>query len=235
MKVNYRAHKRSLRRERGLKKKKGHRTECLGGYSNSAVSHYSNNLLTGPSLEITPLSHVLVSSEGSHNAVSKGKKPILPSLACPVLSQWLQPWIRSSHWNCRILNCLRKTIVTLLVLFSELDASWGYSVGRVSASEGKGKHSCERWKRQDHPLWPHAQLEPFIRHEKENVLWNTLDYEWVPGMIRQRGCSAAAYPTAVCSAPCCNSAYSHWSFFENPRQQKVQNYVQTVAKFNLAL
>lgn len=66
MKVNYRAHKRSLRRERGLKKKKGHRTECLGGYSNSAVSHYSNNLLTGPSLEITPLSHVLVSSEGSH-------------------------------------------------------------------------------------------------------------------------------------------------------------------------
>lgn len=143
MKVNYRAHKRALRRERGLKKKKGHRTECLGGYSNSAVSHYSNNLLTGPSLEITPLSHVLVSSEGSHNAVSKGKKPILPPLACPVLSQWLQPWIRSSHWNCRILNCLRKTIVTLLVLFSELDASWGYSVGRVSASEGKGKQLWE--------------------------------------------------------------------------------------------
>lgn len=29
--------------------------------------------------------------------------------------------------------------------------------------------------------------------------------------------------------------YSHWSFFENLRQEKFQNYIQTVVNFNLAL
>lgn len=72
---------------------------CLGGHSNSAVSHYSDNSFTVLSLKITLLSRGLIRGKVSHYAVSKGAKPILPPFPTPFSFSLPTPLLMTADIN----------------------------------------------------------------------------------------------------------------------------------------